>query len=319
MTTIVIADRSFLSVAMRSARSALPPRLNDLFRGPVETVVIAEPPSDRRGRSRQWVDVVVNADSVLRRRIVVPAKARQEIAHAIDLFIRTETPFAPADVLVHASEDVVRPSDQQVGYTVRLLPKAELLRGLSQHKLRPGQVARILLDGVPDIDFATALFPARRFSRWLPLVPVALTFAALGVLAMNELSGRQLQLAELETEIASTLLRIRTVTAEMDAARQQVSGIGAVLRLLNETPSAFLTLEAIRRLLPNETEVVRVDMRGTETRLAIRSPNALADAQRLADAGANWSSSIEGPITADPSSNLEQATILLRSQQPGAQ
>ncbi|OEO31854.1 hypothetical protein VW23_014350 [Devosia insulae DS-56] len=319
MTAIVIADRSFVSGAMRSMRSALPPALRRLFRGPVSTLALAETPAARQRRSRRQVDIVVHADTVLRRRIVVPLKARKEIAHAIDLFIRTETPFAPGDVLVHASEDPARPSDQQVSYTVRLLPNAALLQGLKAHKLRPGQVAGILLDGVPEIDFAPALFPARRLLRWLPLVPVVLTLAALGLLGLSELSQRQLQIAALESEIASTLTRVRAVTAEMDTARQQVSGTGAVLKLLNETPSAFLTLEAVRRLLPNETEVLRIDMRGAETRLAIRSPNALADAQRLGDEAANWSSSIEGPITADPSSSLELATILLRPQLVGTQ
>lgn len=318
MTSIVIADRSFLSESLRSVQSALPVSLRNLLRGPIETVHLAQAPTGKRRRSFEQVDVAVGPDLVLRRRIVVPVKARKDVAHAIDLFIRTETPFAPGDVLVHALEELARPSDQQVGYTVRLLPRTALLRGLKAHDLRPRQVARIVLDGAPEVDFAQALFPARRVLRWLPIVPVVLTLTALGLLGLSELSARQLQLSGLESEIALTLGRVRSVTAEMDAARQQVSGTAAVQKLLETTPSAFLTLEAIRRSLPTETELLRIDLRGAETRLAIRSPNALADAQRFAGQGANWSSSIEGPITADPTSGLEMATILLSPQMAGS-
>lgn len=318
MTSIVIADRSLLSAALRSVRSALPLSLTKLLRGPIETVAIAQPPSGKRRRSLKPVDVAVSSDIVLRRRIVVPAKARKDVAHAIDLFIRTETPFAPGDVLVHALEELARPSDQQVGYTVRLLPKTALLQGLKAHNLRPRQIARIVLDGTPEVDFAEALFPARRLLRWLPAVPVALTLTALGLLGLSELSQRQLRLAELESEIGLTLGRLRIVTTEMDTARQQVSGTAAVATLLDATPSAFLTLEAIRRTLPAETELLRIELRGAETRLAIRSPNALADAQRFAGEEPKWSSSIEGPITADPASGLELATILLRPRIGGA-
>ncbi len=312
MTSIVIADRSFVSETMRSVRSALPLTLKTLLRGPVETVAVAQAPIGKRRRSFKQVDVIVGSDAVLRRRIVVPVQARKDVAHAIDLFIRTETPFAPGDVLAHALEEVARPSDQQVGFTVRLLPRATLLQGLAAHNLQPRQIAQIRLDGTPDVDFAPALFPARRLTRWLPIVPVALTLAALGLLGLSELSQRQLVLTELETEIALTLGRVRAMTTEMDAARQQVSGTAAVLKLLEGAPSAFLSLEAIRRALPNETEVLRIDMRGAETRLAIRSPNALADAQRLAGA-------IEGPITADPASSFEMATILVRPPIAGSQ
>lgn len=319
MTSIVIADRSFLSETMRSVRSALPGALQRLIRGPITTIAIAEAPTGKRRRSGQQVDVVVSSDIVLRRRIIVPAKARKDVAHAIGLFIQTETPFAPGDVLVHASEDMARPSDQQVAYTVRLLPRTALLHGLAAHNLRTRQVGRVLLDGVPEVDFARALFPARRLLQWLPAVPVALTLAALALLGLSDLSQRQLRIAELESEIALTLGRVKALTGDMDAARQEVSGAAAVLKLLNETPSAFLTLEAIRKFLPNDAEVLRIDLRGAETRLAIRSPNALADAQRLADPGTQWSSSIEGPITTDPASNLDMATILLRPQNAGGE
>lgn len=318
MTSIVIADRSFLSEIMRAARSALSPALIELFRGPVETILIEQTPTGKRRRSRKPIDVVVSPDIVLRRRIVVPAKARKDVAHAIDLFIRTETPFAPGDVLVHALEEPVRPSDQQVGYTVRLLPRATLLAGLETHGLRLRQVVRIGLHGMPEVDFADAMFPRRRLTRWLPAIPVLLALVGLGLLGLGELSQRQSQLAGLETEMGETLGRIRAITAEMDAARQQLSGTAAVRQQLAAAPSAFLTLEAIRQALPNHAEVLRVDLRGAEIRLAIRSPNALGDAQQLAGKGVDWSSSIEGPITADPTSNLEIATILLRPQPAGA-
>lgn len=318
MTSIVIADRSFLSETLRSVRLALPTALQRLIRGPIGAVAIAAAPTGNRRRPSQPVDVVVSYDVVLRRRIVVPAKARKEVTHAIGLFIQTETPFAPGEVLVHALEDTARPSDQQLAYSVRLLPRTALLQGLAAHKLHPRQVARIVLDGVPDVDFAPALFPSRRLLRWLPAIPVALTLTALALLGLGDLSQRQLQIAELESEVALTLGRVRALTTDIDAARQQVSGTGAVLKLLNETPSAFLTLEAIRKFLPTDTEVLRIDLRGAETRLAIRSPNALADAQRLARLETRWSSSIEGPINADPTSNLEMSTILLRPQPLGA-
>jgi general secretion pathway protein L len=319
MTSIVIADRSFLSETIRSVQSALPAALQRLIRGPISTIAIAEAPADNRRRSGQPVDVIVSSDIVLRRRIVVPAKARKEVAHAIGLFIQTETPFAPNEVLVHALEDVARPSDLQLAYTVRLLPRTVLLQGLTAHRLRTGRVGRILLDGMPDVDFAPALFPSRRLLRWLPAIPVALTLTALALLGLSDLSQRQLQITELESEIALTLGRVRVLTADIDAARQQQSGTGVVLKLLNETPSAFLTLESIRKFLPDGAEVLRIDLRGAETRLAIRSPNALADAQRLAGPETRWSSSIEGPITADPTSSLEMATILLRPRRVGAE
>ncbi len=312
MTSFVIADRSFVSEALRSAHKALPAAVRRLIRGAVDTVALADTSDGRRYRPLQRVDVLVPADMVLRRRIVVPAKARKEIGHAVELFIRTETPFSPEDVLAHAREEAARPADQQVAYAVRLLPRATLRQALATRKLHVRQVDRVVLDGVADVDFAPALFPARRFLRWLPAIPIVVILTAVAWHGLGDLSQRQSRIAELEDRVAATLVRVKALTGDIEAARQQASGTLAVLKLLSDTPSAVATLEAIRRSLPAGTEVLRLDLRGSEVRLAVRSPNALADAQALSVAPAPWAGSIEGPITADPGSSLEMATILLR-------
>lgn len=312
MTSMVIADRSFHSELLRSLRRALPDTVRRLIQGPAERVVLADAPKGRRQRPFQPIDVVVNSDLVLRRRIIVPMKARKEVSHAINLFIQTETPFAPGEVLVHALEDAVRPSDHQVAYAVRLLPRKALQQALTAHKVEKRRIERVIVADAVEVDFAPALFPARRYTRWLPALPAVLIVASLVLLGADELSLRSQRVVELETEVAQTLGRVKALTADMEAMRQQASGTAAVLALLSETPSAFSALELVRQLLPTTSELLRVEIRGSETRLAVRSSNALADVQRLSGVPATWASSIEGAITADPTSGLEMATILLR-------
>lgn len=237
MKSMVIADRSLLGDLARSARTALPEVVLRWVRGPVERVVLANAPTRRKAGSLQRVDVVVGADLVLQRRVVVPPDARKDVTHAIELFIQTETPFSPQDVLVHALEDANRPSDHQISYTLRLLPRAPLGQALVRHKLGNRHIHRILVDGAAadGVDFAPALFPARRYSRWLPALPVALTLISLTVLGAGELSQRSSLVAELEAEVGDVARRVKLVAADVDTRRQQQSGTAAALALLRNS------------------------------------------------------------------------------------
>lgn len=291
--------------------SAIPSRLRSWWRGPVETLSFETGQRVRRTWLRP-VEVLLPAELVLRHRLTIPSGARQDLRSAIALFVAHKTPFEPRDLLVHAAKDGGQTTGVHSTYTVHAVPRG-LVDGLLKERGVPRQRVRCIGVSGTGVDFAPALSPGLRWRRWSFLLPTAVALISLAAWAAGDLSTKADHLAALEAEVSATLVRVRDAGGALEAQSKAATGIGEVRQLLEASPSAYLTLVAIRELLPGSTEIARIQSGGGETRLSIRTPDAL-DVVRALNSGAvaDWSASIEGPITSDGGSGREVATILLR-------
>jgi hypothetical protein len=310
--------RSYLSAMQR----ALPKSLQGWFRGPVATLWLdGAAPFARLGYLRPF-DLVLGDDVVLKRRLSLPRMARADLPHAVELFIREETPFEPREVLIEAEERPAAPGDEQLTYLLRMLPVAQLEQGLRRLRLRRGRVRKVLLeDGsgqLSETQFARALLPHRRVKAWLTVIPIVIFATAMISAASQDLRSRQNQLSELEMEVETATATGKTLNAELDVREKATAGEEAAIALIVSTPSAFAMLEAIRHLLPNPTEVTRLELHSGELRIAVLSSNVLVDAQSLSRSSLHWSGAVEGAITADPQGKGELATILFRNAPAGS-
>ncbi|MBI4924137.1 MAG: hypothetical protein HY834_20570 [Devosia nanyangense] len=262
------------------------------------------------------VDLIVTADMVLQRKVSVPKSGRQDISSAIELFLRYDTPFDPGDVVVHALELPRGPGAEQAAYMIRVLPRAAIDDALTSFRIRRSQLRKVLVAGGSDtldeVDVAPALFPQWRWTRWLVIIPIVVVISSICALAFGNLTQLQAKVAEFDQQVATQLAIVKSLGQQLDTLHRGSTGEATVMDLVQKTPSSFEWLEDIRRLLPGTIEISRIEMHSGELRLSVRSPDVLADVQRLGGSHL-WSSSLEGAITADPASKQDVATILLKA------
>jgi general secretion pathway protein L len=316
--TFVVSHRSALGDAVQALVQAVPAGVRDCLRGPVSRISAGE----TKGRAPSWprpFDIVVPAGQTLTRRISIPRAARGDLAHAIELFIRHDTPFEPGEVVIHAEESPHASGDDQAPYLVRLVPRQPIenaLRALGGSRRR---VRRILLTSrsatAAEVDIAPAFLGPRYLRSLAAILPIGLIAIALVLLAGRELTSQQAAIAHLEATIAETRAAVQLANRGVEKRNELSSGQEALAKLVTQSPPVLARLELVRQALPLSTEISRIAVRGTELRLTVRSDDVLADAQLLGDAAASWESSIEGALSNDPASGREVATILLRQRE----
>jgi Tfp pilus assembly protein PilN len=187
------------------------------------------------------------------------------------------------------------------------VPRAAIEDVLRRLRIRPRWVVPA---DAGDIDMAAAFTPRWVLRAWSWILPLTGLIVAVAVLAYQDLAQRQAIVDELEQRAAALTTQTKALT-EQEAKRQAtMDGQAIVDKLVDQSPSSYLRLEVLRQRLPAQTKIDRLDLRGAELRVTVRSKNVLADVQTLAKQP-GWISSVDGAITTDPNSGLEVATILL--------
>lgn len=320
-TSILVRNRSRLGELGDAALRTVPLSWRGLLRGPVTEISLGRTAESRRRISPfRPVDLIVTLDLVLQRKMSVPKSSRQDISSAIELFLRHDTPFDPGEVGVHALELPSGPGAEQSAYMVRVLPRAVIDDAMRYFRIRRSQLRKVLIanaSGTPDeIDLAPALFPRWRWAKWLVTIPIAVVISSICTLAFGNLAQLQTRVAELDQQVATQLAVVKSLGQQLDTLHRGSTGEAAAMDLVQGTPSSFEWFEQVRKRLPGTTEISRIEMHSGELRLSVRSPDVLADVQKLG-ASRLWSANLEGAITADPASKQDAATILLRGDAGG--
>ncbi len=310
--TVVVRSRSWVGKYARALDGMIPSSLRLLLEGARPTARIDDVEAPARFGS---IDVVVPADLVLRTHLSLPKANGKDLPHAIDLLLRERTPFEASEVIVDAEEQEPQEGSEQADYVVRILPFALLERARARWGVRLAKIGAIsVLEPSGDrieTDFALALSPTRLYTRWIAVLPLALLLGAFVLFAIRDLSDRQLQVSSLGTAIQSAAITAKSLSDELEARGKASSGTKAVIALVESTPSAFATLEALRHALPAPTHITEMELQAGETRLSVRSTNVLADMQKIGSAQAQWQATIQGAITASPQGDGEIGTIVL--------
>jgi hypothetical protein len=309
---LVVADQTAVTRALRWMQSAMPTLLQRLI---FSTPQVVRFPGGQKPVSGRSVCLALDSGLVLRRRLTLPKRAKRHLGGAVRLLVETETPFSTGELLLHADQLEAAPAAGDIAYELRMVPRAMLHEASRELGIAPGRIVRITEFGADErVDFFAAAFPSRRIVRWSPVLPLLLLIASGGALAFQVLDGQRTQIAAVETAAAATLSELRSVAKKIEMLRGGMAGELAVTQALESSPSAYSTLQEVRKLLPADAQLVRLQLQHGELRLALKARDVLAISQLLAEPSTSppWSSKIEGAITVDAGSGLEQATILLR-------
>lgn len=314
VSRIIVRDRTPTARVLAMLARGVPKGLAALWRGPVITLRLED---GGGGRGLRWslrpIDVIVDADHLLKSRFIVPRESKRDLQSAIALFVAHKTPFEAHELLIHSSEDDASATGNAIGYTLHAAPRAAVEAGLKSSGVRPKQVDRLLVDGADGVDFAAALHPKPTWLRWCSLLPVAVALVALGTAGANDLAAKADRVTSMQASVAAALTALRAARSELEARKQSVDGVAEVVQLFDRTASALESLYAARELLPASVGVSRVQIGSDGTRLSIKAPSIL-DAVRTTGREGLWTATVDGPILADPASGGELGTILLRGQ-----
>jgi len=315
MSAIVIRRRSAAERLGALVRGAIPERARRYFTGPVNRLVVEVGRSrveQAAGRFRP-VEVLVDPGIVLKRRLHLPPDGRGELRHAVELLVRSMTPFEPQELLIHAAADADQPGTV-ISYTLHMLPRDIVVRALNAARLRASAVRSIrIAPGIDTdrIDFASALTPSRRWRRWLAVLPLAVFLVAGLWVCSDRLGDLQTEEMRLEDQQSQLLAHVKLLTGRIDQSSSAAKNAQTAAAALASSQSAFLLLRDLRAAQPADIDLQRLDVRDDGARLTVRTPDALKDVKAFAAALADRTVSIEGTIAADPASGLETAVILI--------
>lgn len=317
MSTIVVRHRSVLSDLWTAAVDAVPRRWRAAVAGPLNRIRIA---SDGAGfeephKPFRPVEISIASAFVLSRRLVIPRAGRQDVRYAVELLIKSETPFSPDELLIDVAFAGAMPDGGGLAYDIRLVPRTKVTDALQSLRIRPSRVRRIAIASEPPssrVDFAAVLAPSRRWVKWLPTIPVVILVVAFVALAQFELALRQRQASDLEERVSEALTALRSATEEVELLRSSVGRGQTAEEAFASSLPAFLTLSEIRAKLPDATRLNKIEMRDRSVRLSIVTTNALEDAKGFGDQLKGWTATIEGAIAVDQGNGMESAVILLQ-------
>jgi hypothetical protein len=288
----------------------------ELLEGPQERVQS----SSARRRAMRWrpLEVAISEELILKTRISIPRSALGDLAHAVDLLIRRETPFEPDEMLLHAQQTASRDADQ-LTFVIRMLPRARVTAVFSTLGVRSGQVSRLTVEDAgtvrTEIDLSRGLRRRTDFAGLLSAAAIALCLVAGTYLWWSELDVRTRQIALMQTEVAAVSSQLALAARELDRKRPKGDLFDATTVLFEPGNSAFVRLMALAEALPPQVEVSRLELDGKRLRLTIRSIDILADIQSM-NIISPGTTVLDGPLTADPATGLELATITVSPFQP---
>lgn len=309
---LIIQDRSWPSLARRTFADVVPPTIRAFVRGPLGRIDLSV--ADPEVPNMRW-PLVINLPEhlILKHNMRLPRAGRKELRGAIELFVAHSTPFEPKEVIAHAFElPPLQGADGQISYELLILPRAQIEEVLKDLNIPMRRLRFATVSGVGyalDLAKAVVTYHIPDWCSWgTPVLGLA---AALALILASDLSDRQNMVADIQQRLATVSTTARELSAK-EAKSHLATDTYAVLKtLIEQAPSSFLRLQALRKSLPSMAAVQRIDLRGQELRVLVRSSDVLAVGRALADRS-GWANSIEGAVTTDPASHLEVGTILLK-------
>jgi general secretion pathway protein L len=310
---IVVRGRGPLRRFGHALSDAVPAALRRWFAGPRNVLRVSARASRVERRANRWrpTDVIAAPDLVLERRLTLPAAARSDLKPAIELLIKSQTPFQPADLVIGV-EAQAGAAEGATAYNVLLLPRANLAKAMRQHGLR--RTGTVTIDAAPGqrpLDLAPAFDPRQRWRALIWLLPAVLALAAGWASLVVEASRAAAVTADLSVRLDAELSALRATTGERDALAAASADADLVRRTIRAAVSVAGTLAAVRAALSDTTEIVKVEFRDGAFRLSTRSDNALGMTKALAESFADWSVTNDGAITRDPQTGWENAIVAL--------
>ncbi|HEY4293828.1 PilN domain-containing protein [Luteibacter sp.] len=263
-------------------------------------------PADRR------IALVLPAAQVLRRRLVLPVAARDNLRQVVGFDLDRQTPFRPEDIHYGVRELEETASEgrfvAELAATPRLTldPLLDELATLGVHPDRVDVSQGSSLAGVdllPPVRAPRRVDRRRRLNAALMMAIVLLVFAGMA----SWLHNRHVALETMTATVESMRADAQKVTALRQRLADSAGASGFLARKKTESPSILPVLEELTHRLPDDTWLERFTLNGTgQLGFQGQSPQAARLIDGLKGARTIGEPSFQGTIQSDPTSGKER-------------
>ncbi len=263
-------------------------------------------------RAREVV-LCLPRDKVLTKSLTLPLAAEENLREVLSFEMDRKTPFAAEQVYYDFSVVARSPAERTLTVELVLTTRRvldDLLVKLDGLGLRPDRVTMVRSDGARLA--ALNLLPVEHRQR--KAVTPRLVNLALAVLAlMLVIAVLSLPLIDKRQRIQALEPLLEAASAKADQARQlrkEIDLLTANARFLTDKKQSWLpvleVMDELTRILPDDTWITRLDIKGSELQIQGQSASAAALIPLIESSSVLQNPGFRSPVTQVPRSDLER-------------
>lgn len=273
-------------------------------------------PADRR------VALVLPATQVLRRRLVLPLAARDNLRQVVGFDLDRQTPFRAEDIHFGVRELQETAPEGRFVAELAATPRATLdplldelvALGIHPDRVDVGQGDALAgIDLLPPARAPRRIDRRRRLNAALAAAIVLLVFAAMAAWLHN----RNVALDTMTATVESMRGDAQRVSALRQRLTESAGASGFLARKKTESPSILPVLEELTHRLPDDTWLERFTLNATgQLGFQGQSPQAARLIDALKGARTIGEPSFQGTIQSDPTSGKERFYMQAKAVMP---
>ncbi|MGN6094568.1 MAG: PilN domain-containing protein [Luteibacter jiangsuensis] len=273
-------------------------------------------PADRR------VALVLPATQVLRRRLVLPLAARDNLRQVVGFDLDRQTPFRAEDIHYGVRELQETAAEGRFVAELAATPRATLdplldelvALGIHPDRVDVGQGDALAgVDLLPPARAPRRVDRRRRLNAALAAAIVLLVFAAMAAWLHN----RNVALETMTATVDSMRADAQRVSALRQRLTESAGASGFLARKKTESPSILPVLDELTHRLPDDTWLERFTLNATgQLGFQGQSPQAARLIDALKGARTIGEPSFQGTIQSDPTSGKERFYMQAKAVMP---
>lgn len=271
--------------------------------------------SVRPGAGHAQFDAVeLPSDLFLARQLALPAMSSEQLAQAIELDVKTLSPFSSQDLVWGYASNARQGGGILAHIALASRPQVDAYLAARKSQLSLGhcEVWAVTTPGMAVVlpGWSETLRQRRRVVRrrmGFGLLALVVFLSAAALLT----PVAQLRLRAIEAAVAHSELQGRAAVqlAQREAMQQAVDRIGLIKNVLAERADGVLLLDTLTKILPDDTYLGTLDVTGLKVRIVGLTTNAAALMQSLG--AQNGFRDVRAPVPAvrNPGATLENFNI----------
>lgn len=260
----------------------------------------------------RWL--LLPADSVLRRPLVLPAAAADRLRDVVRFEIDRQTPFGADEVCYDASLRRRR-EDGQLEVDLVVIPRSRFDAAIMPLGSLSGELGGVDVAGPDGLPLGVNLLaPAERRVRQAPMRGWHLALASLALVAVVFTAWTMLDNRRDAADAFEASLRTRTEQARRVATQRQqlvdlVEGMNALERARAQRPTAVEVLDELSRRLPDGTYLEKMSIEGDRLVLIGLSQEASSLVAKLQGSPLWRSPALSGALQPDQARRRDRFTL----------
>ena len=259
---------------------------------------------------------------VLRKMVVMPAATAENLREVLAFEMDRHTPFKAEQVHYDFRIVATDPDRRNLRVELAVVPRKrldDLVGRLAEVGLVPDRVGVVDGDDVSSAGRTRArplnLLPAdRRGQRtggggWLLTVLGIVVVGLAGVAVALPLVQKERLLAELRRDVAAAQAEAHSAETLQSELEKSIAEVTFLARKKGELPAVIDVVEELTRILPDDSWLSRLELRGETVKIQGESPASSALVPVIEDSPMFHDASFAAPVTQNPKSGAERFVI----------